>query len=121
MVVTKFLKKIFSVYQDSRTSSLYCNILPSPFTVAGSQGIYSVPSTNISLLSFIFFIMTSSMVKNRKEYDFNYPLFLLLLMMIIVVSVTEYFEGCVPNLGFFVSIIVGLIYSFIYIAVLKSL
>ena len=34
MVVTKFLKNIF-VYQDSRTSSLYCNILPSPFTVAG--------------------------------------------------------------------------------------
>ena len=121
MVVTKFLKKIFSVYQDSRTSSLYCNILPSPFTVAGSQGIYSVPSTNISLLSFIFFIMTSSMVKNRKEYDFNYPLFLLLLMMIIVVSVTEYFEGCVPKLGIFVAIIVGLIYSFIYIAVLKSI
>tara|TARA_Y100000389_G_scaffold186621_1_gene207157 strand:+ start:9767 stop:11605 length:1839 start_codon:yes stop_codon:yes gene_type:complete len=121
LVVTKFLKKIFSVYQDSRTTSLYCNILSSPFTVAGSQGIYSVPSTNISVLSFIFFIMTSSMVKNRKEYDFNYPLFLLLLMMIIIVSVTEYFEGCVPKLGIFVAIVVGIIYSFIYIAVLKSI
>ena len=121
LVATKFLKKIFSVYQDSRTTSLYCNILSSPFTVAGSQGIYSVPSTNISVLSFIFFIITSSMVKNRKEYDFNYPLFLLLLMMIIIVSVTEYFEGCVPKLGIFVAIVVGIIYSFIYIAVLKSI
>jgi len=121
LVITKFLKKIFSVYQNSRIASLYCNILSSPFTVAGSQGIYSVPSTNISVLSFIFFIMTSSMVKNRKEYDFNYPLFLLLLVMIIIVSVTEYFEGCVPKLGIFVAIVVGIIYSFIYIAVLQSI
>ena len=61
------------------------------------------------------------MVKNRKEYDFNYPLFLLLLVMIIIVSVTEYFEGCVPKLGIFVAIIVGIIYSLIYIAVLQSI
>ena len=121
LVLTKFLKKIFSVYQDSRIASLYCNILSSPFTVAGSQGIYSVPSTNISILSFIFFIMTSSMIKNRKEYDFNYPLFLLLLIMIIIVSVTEYFEGCVPKLGIIVAIVVGVTYSFIYQAVLKSI
>lgn len=121
LVLTKFLKKIFSVYQDSRIASLYCNILSSPFTVAGSQGIYSVPSTNISVLSFIFFIMTSSMIKNRKEYDFNYPLFLLLLIMIIIVSVTEYFEGCVPKLGIIVAIVVGVTYSFIYQAVLKSI
>ena len=119
MVLIKFLKKMFSVYQDPRISSLYCNILKSPFTVAGTQGIYSVPSTNITISSFIFYILISPMIKNRKEYDFNYPLFMFLLFMIIIVSVTEYFEGCVPKLGIFVGIVVGILYGFIYQSCLK--
>lgn len=121
LLINYFFKKIFSDYQDKSLASLYCNILPAPFTVSNSYGIKSAPSTNITLLSFICTYIFYSFFENKNNYDFNYFIIVFLLIIFITVAVTEYFEGCSSKLSLLLAIIIGVIYGFIYKSFVKSL
>ena len=121
LLINYFFKKIFSDYQDKSLASLYCNILPAPFTVSNSYGIKSAPSTNITLLSFICTYIFYSFFENKNNYDFNYFIIVFLLIIFLTVAVTEYFEGCSSKLSLLLAIIIGVIYGFIYKSFVKSL
>jgi hypothetical protein len=121
LLINYFFKKIFSDYQDKSLASLYCNILPAPFTVSNSYGIKSAPSTNITLLSFICTYIFYSFFENKNNYDFNYFIIIFLLIIFIIVAITEYFEGCSSKLSLLLAIIIGVIYGFIYKSFVKSL
>lgn len=120
LIINYILKRIFSVYQDKYLASKYCNILPKPFTIAGPDGIYTTPSTNVTLITFIITYIFYSMFEKKNKYNMNYPIIIFFLSLLFIISITEVFQGCVSKLSVYVGVLVGLIYGIIFKLMVKQ-
>lgn len=119
LIINYILKRVFSVYQDKYLASKYCNILPKPFTIAGPDGIYTTPSTNVTLITFIITYIFYSMFEKKNKYNMNYPVIIFFLSLLFIISITEVFQGCVSKLSVYVGVLVGFIYGLIFKLMVK--
>lgn len=120
LIINYILKRVFSVYQDKYLASKYCNILPKPFTIAGPDGIYTTPSTNVTLITFIITYIFYSMFEKKNKYNMNYPVIIFFLSLLFIISITEVFQGCVSKLSVYVGVLVGFIYGLIFKLMVKQ-
>lgn len=116
------LKKILKIEQNKHASNI-CNFLPAPFfTLNGRKDevdvIYSEPSTNISLIAYIFMFVTYPMIENK---NFNYSLFIILLFMLLINCIIEMHMLCSSLIGIILGLLLGLTIGLMYYIFLNNI
>tara|TARA_Y100000389_G_scaffold172755_1_gene181385 strand:+ start:662 stop:1501 length:840 start_codon:yes stop_codon:yes gene_type:complete len=104
ILLSYFLKKIIKETQ-SKYASLTCNFFPKPFSYIHDKYIYTSPSTNTAMLSYIFMYIVYPM-KERNNYD--YGLILFLFGMLILNSIYELFEYCSSTTSIVLAFLLGI-------------
>ena len=116
ILLSYFLKKIIKEKQ-SDFASLTCNFFPKPFSyINGNNIIYTSPSTNTALLSYIFMYIVYPM-KERNNY--NYGLILFLFGMLVLNIIYELFEYCTSNISIVLAFLLGIILGLFNYIILK--
>ena len=116
------LKKILKIEQNKHASNI-CNLLPAPFfTLYGRKHdvhvIYSEPSTNISLIAYIFMFVTYPMIENK---NFNYSLFIILLFMLLINCIIEMHMLCSSLIGIILGLLLGITIGLMYYIFLNNM
>ena len=111
------LKNILKSPQN-KESSPFCNILPAPFTVPGSDTdtIYDNPSLSTGVLSFVSTYLIYPMIINNQLN----PGVLMFLIILLVINIgVENKLSCCGLMGSFMGVLVGIIFAMIYYTILR--
>ena len=111
------LKNILKSPQDVRASP-FCNILPAPFTVPGSDNdeIFDNPSLSTGVLSFVSTYLIYPMIINNQVN----PGVLMFLIILLVINIgVENALFCCKLMGSFMGVLVGIIFAMIYYTILR--
>ena len=117
ILLSYFLKKIIKEKQ-SNYASLICNFFPKPFSfITAGNYIYTSPSTNTALLSYIFMYVVYPM---KESNNYNYGLVLFLFSMLILNSIYELFEYCTSITSIVLAFLLGISFALLNYILLKK-
>mgnify|MGYP001221055699 CR=1 FL=1 len=111
------LKNILKTPQD-KAASLFCNILPAPFTVSSQDKVtvYDNPSLASGVLSFVSTYLIYPMIINNQ---LNPSILLFLIVLVAINSAVEYHLKCSGLMSSFMGILIGIIFAMVYYTILR--
>lgn len=116
ILLSYFLKKIIKEKQ-SNYASLTCGFFPKPFSYITTDNlIYTSPSTNTALLSYIFMYVVYPM---KESNNYNYGLVVFLFSMLIFNSIYELFEYCTSTTSIVLAFLLGISFALLNYILLK--
>ena len=111
------LKNILKTPQHEN-ASIFCNILPAPFTVSSQDRVtvYDNPSLASGVLSFVSTYLIYPMIINNQ---LNPSILLFLIVLVAINSAVEYHLKCSGLMSSFMGILIGMIFAMIYYTILR--
>lgn len=111
------LKNILKTPQD-KDASLFCNILPAPFTVTSEDRglVYDNPSLASGVLSFVSTYLIYPMIINKQ---LNPSILLFMIILVAINLAVEYQLKCAGLMSSFMGILIGMIFAMIYYTILR--
>jgi hypothetical protein len=111
------LKNILKTPQD-KNASIFCNILPAPFTVTSQDRctVYDNPSLASSVLSFVSTYLIYPMIINNQ---LNPSILLFLIVLVAINFAVEFQLQCSGLMSSFMGILIGMIFAMIYYTILR--
>ena len=110
------LKSIIKSKQHDFASP-YCNLLPSPFTVSGSDGIFNSPSLSSGIIGFVSSYLIFPMLTNNQ---LNPILLVFLIVLLSINGVVEFQNQCTNIGGIVLGVIVGILSGILYYSLIVS-
>ena len=98
-------------------ASPYCNILPSPFTVSGGDGIFNSPSLSSGIIGFVSSYLIFPMITNNQ---LNPVLLTFLIALLSINGVVEVHNYCTNIAGVFLGVIIGILSGMLYYSLIVS-
>lgn len=111
------LKNILKTPQHEN-ASIFCNILPAPFTVTSQDRgtVYDNPSLASGVLSFVSTYLIYPMIINNQ---LNPSILLFLIVLVAINSAVEYHLKCSGLMSSFMGILIGMIFAMVYYTILR--
>tara|TARA_B100001093_G_C26850811_1_gene1025064 strand:+ start:2300 stop:2926 length:627 start_codon:yes stop_codon:yes gene_type:complete len=111
------LKNILKTPQN-KDASLFCNILPAPFTVTSQERdiVYDNPSLASGVLSFVSTYLIYPMIINKQ---LNPSILLFMIILVAINLAVEYQLKCAGLMSSFMGILIGMIFAMIYYTILR--
>ena len=111
------LKNILKTPQDVN-ASIFCNILPPPFTVSSRDiaTVYDNPSLASGVLSFVSTYLIYPMIINNQ---LNPGILLFLIILVAINLAVEYQLKCAKLMSSFMGILIGMIFAMCYYTILR--
>jgi len=97
-------------------ASLFCNILPAPFTVNNIDGVYNSPSLSSTIIGYTAAYLIFPMNMNKQS---NPALIAFLVGLLGINGAIEIHDKCTPTSGVVLGALVGILFGILYYSMLK--